>query len=35
LKNEKLVKIWDEVVTVYWVNNWKDIIPSIQVIKIK
>lgn len=35
LKEKKLVKIWDEIVTVYWIDKWSEIIPSIQVIKIK
>jgi len=35
LKKEKLLEIWDEIVTVYGINRWDDIIPSIQVIKIK
>jgi len=35
LKEKKLVKLWDEIVTVYWIDKWEEIIPSIQVIKIK
>lgn len=35
LKGKELVKAWDEIVTVYWINRWDEIIPSIQVIKIK
>lgn len=35
LKKEKLVEYWDEIVTVYWMTKWKEIIPSIQVITIK
>jgi pyruvate kinase len=36
LKEKELVKIWDKIVTVYWIekkNN--EIVPSIQVIEIK
>jgi pyruvate kinase len=35
LKEDKLVTIWDEIVTVYWIDRWDEIIPSIQVLKIK
>jgi pyruvate kinase len=35
LKEKDLVKTWDELVTVYWIDRWNDIIPSIQVIKVK
>jgi pyruvate kinase len=35
LKKDNLVEIWDEIVTVHWINRWNDIIPSIQVITIK
>jgi hypothetical protein len=30
-----LVNTWDEIVTVYWINKENEIIPSIQIIKIK
>ncbi len=35
LKKQKLVENWDEIVTVYWIDKWNEIIPSIQIIKIK
>ena len=35
LKENKLLKIWDEIVTVYWMKKDSDITPSIQIIKIK
>lgn len=35
LKEKKLVKKWDKIVTVYWIEKKDEIIPSIQVIEIK
>ena len=35
LKNKELVKIWDVIVTVYWIEKWYEITPSIQIITIK
>ena len=35
LKEKNLVSIWDQIVTVYWIERKWDIIPSIQVITIK
>ena len=35
LKNKKFINIWDEIVTVYWMRKWNEIIPSIQIIKVK
>ena len=35
LKEKELVNIWDEIVTVYWIEKNDEIIPSIQIIKIK
>jgi pyruvate kinase len=35
LKEKKLVNIWDEIVTVYWIKRDNEVIPSIQVITIK
>jgi len=35
LKNKDLVKLWDEIVTVYWIDKWNNITPSIQIITIK
>ena len=35
LKNKKILNIWDEIVTVYWIKKWDTVVPSIQVIKVK
>ncbi len=34
LKEKKLLKIWDEVVTVNWIYIWKERVPNIQVFKV-
>jgi pyruvate kinase len=35
LKEKKLVNKSDEIVTVYWIEKENEIIPSIQIVKIK
>jgi len=35
LKSQNLVKIWDQIVTVYWIERIWGIVPSIQVITVK
>lgn len=34
LKEQKLITIWDEIVTVNWIYIWKERVPSIQVFKV-
>ena len=35
LKEKNILKVWDEIVTVYWIHKCDQVVPSIQVLQIK
>lgn len=35
LKNKNLLKLWDEILILYGIVRWEEMIPNIQIIKVK